>query len=77
LETFDAATSEDINEFLDIIKSVDKDFDVEEFMDKKKPYHYTPDLKSFIDSHVTFTHYAITFKRHGEMDLDFLIENAY
>jgi hypothetical protein len=71
-ETFDAATDEDIEQFLAIVKTVDPEFDVNQYLDKKKPFHYTPALKLFIEEHVTFTHYCITFKRHNVMSVEFL-----
>ena len=74
-ETFTAATDEDIESFLTIIKTIDTEFDVKEFLDKKKPYHYSPALKEFLDCHVTFTHYAITFKRQEDMNINFLSQN--
>lgn len=73
-ETFNAASEEDIQKFLAIVQSVDPEFDVGEFQDKKKPYNYSPTIKSYIDEHVTTTHYAITFKRHKEMSAEFLSE---
>ena len=71
-EIFDAATDEDIEQFLAIVKTVDPEFDIALYLDKKKPFHYTPDLKLFIDEHDTFTHYCITFKRHKLMSVEFL-----
>ena len=73
-ETFQAATDEEVKEFLAIIRTVDDEFDVDEFLDKKRPYQYTPALKMFIEEHVTSTHYAITFQRHRNMSLEFLKE---
>ena len=73
-ETFDAATEEDIHNFLAIIQTVDPEFDVHEFLDKKKPFNYSPTLKNYLDEHVTSTHYAITFKRHEQMSVQFLNE---
>ena len=43
-ETFDAATDEDIEEFLAVIRTVDPEFDTKLYLDKKKPFHYTPAL---------------------------------
>ena len=71
-DTFDAATEDEIYNFLAIIQTVDPEFDVHEFLDKKKPYNYSPAMKAFIDEHVTSTHYAITFQRHKDMSIEFL-----
>ena len=71
-DTFDAAMDEDIEQFFAIIKTVDPEFDIMLYLDKKKPFHYTPALKLFLDEHVTFTHYSITFKRHNLMSAEFL-----
>ena len=73
-ETFQAASDTAVREFLEIIKTVDVEFDVDVFLNKKKPYQFTPALKLFIDEHVTSTHYAITFKRHSDLSLEFLNE---
>ena len=73
-ETFQAASEEDITKFLAIVQTVDPEFDVSEFQDKKKPYNYSPTIKAYIDEHVTTTHYAITFKRHTLMSTEFLSE---
>ena len=73
-ETFCAATDEEIEECLAIVKTVDEEFDVKLFLDKKKTYNYSPKLKAFLDDHVTFTHYAITFKRYPVMSVQYLSE---
>ena len=53
---------------------MDEEFDVKLFLDKKKTYNYSPKLKAFLDDHVTFTHYAITFKRYPVMSVQYLSE---
>ena len=73
-ETFEAASDEEIKQFLAVIETVDHEFDVDKYLDKKKPFHYTPTLKAFIDEHVIFTHYAITFQRYKKMSIEYLQE---
>ena len=41
-EIFKPAKDDEIKDFLAIVKNVDPKFDVDKFLDKKKPYHYSP-----------------------------------
>ena len=74
-ETFNPASDEEIKEFLSVVKEVDAEFDVDRFMDKKKPYHYSPLIKNFLEKNVKLTHYSLTFMRHSTMSKEFLDEN--
>ena len=71
-EVFEAASEEEIKVFLEIIKQIDDTFDVEEYLDKTKTFHYSKKIKEFIDKNLIFTHYSITFKRFDDMSLEFL-----
>ena len=74
-EVFKPASDQEIREFLSVLTEVDPDFDVDRFLDKKKPYHYSPDMKAYLEEHVTFTHYSLTFMRHSSLSKEFLLEN--
>ena len=74
-EVFTAATDEQVKEFLSVIVSIDPDFDVERYLDKKKPYHYSPAIRDYIDKHITMTHYSLTFMKQSPLTREFLIES--
>ena len=73
-EVFKAASDEEIKEFLGILVNIDPEFNLERFLDKKKPYHFSPLIKDYIEEHVTITHYSLTFKRDEVMTVDVLNE---
>ena len=47
-DTFEAATDEEVRQFLAIIETVDPEFDVDSFLDKKKPFHYTSEWSDML-----------------------------
>ena len=47
-DTFEAATDEEVWQFLAIIETVDPEFDVDSFLDKKKPFHYTSEWSDML-----------------------------
>ena len=73
-ETFKPATDEDIKAFLSVVQNIDEDFDVERYLNKKKPYHLSPILKSFIEEHMTPTYYSLSFMRHKTLSVEVLRE---
>ena len=73
-EVFKAASDEEIKEFLGILVNIDPEFNVDRFLDKKKPYHFSPLIKDYIEEHVTVTHYSLTFMRDQVMTKDILNE---
>ena len=62
-ETFHPASALELEEFFEILKEVDDKFEVDEFLDKSKTYHYSPGIKSYIDKHLVFTYYSVSFMR--------------
>lgn len=73
-EIFKPASDHEIKEFLSVLVEVDPDFDVDRFLDKKKPYHYSLVMKAYLEDHVTFTHYSLTFMRDSPLSKEFLLE---
>ena len=45
-------------------------FDVDDYLDKKKTYHYSPAIKSFIEGHVVSTYYSISILREKDLSAD-------
>ena len=74
-ETFRPASDEEIKDFLNVIQVIDPEFDVDRFLDKKKPYHFSPLLKAYLEKHLVSTHYSLTFMRQDSMSKEFLNEN--
>lgn len=74
-EVFKPATDQDIKDFLNILLEIDEEFDVERFLDKKKPYHFSLKIKAYLDQHLTSTHYSLTFMKYASMSKVFLSEN--
>ena len=72
---FKPATDQDIKDFLNILLEIDEEFDVERFLDKKKPYHFSLKIKAYLDQHLTSTHYSLTFMKYASMSKVFLSEN--
>ena len=71
-EVFKPATEEEVKDFLSIIVEVDAEFDIINYLDKTKTYHFSSKIKEFMDKHLVFTHYSVTFKRYQKMPLAFL-----
>ena len=74
-ETFKPATEIEIKEFLNVLVEIDEEFDVERFLDKKKPFHFSPKMKDYLESHLTVTHYTLTFKKYPTMSQEFLMDS--
>ena len=74
-ETFMPASEDEIKQFLNILLEIDDEFDVERFLDKKKPFHFSPKLKAYIDEHLSTTYYSLTFMKHANMTKEFLLQN--
>ena len=74
-ETFKPATEIEIKEFLNVLVEIDEEFDVERFLDKKKPFHFSPKMKDYLESHPTVTHYSLTFKKYPTMSQEFLMDS--
>ena len=51
---------------------IDREFEVDDYMDKSKTYHYSPAIKAYLDKHAVFTYYSINFKRNENISVDFL-----
>ena len=73
-ETFKTANDVEIKQFLAVVQSIDPEFDVEKFTDKKKPYHYSPEIRSYLDKHLTATYYSLTFMRNSSLTKEHLQE---
>ena len=74
-ETFKPATEQDIRDFLSVVLTIDPGFDVERYLDKKKPFHMSPLMKAYIEDHMTSTYYSLTFMKHPTMTEVFLRES--
>ena len=74
-ETFKPATDQDIRDFLSVVLTIDPGFDVERYLDKKKPFHMSPLVKAYIEDHMTSTYYSLTFMKHPTMTEVFLRES--
>jgi thymidylate kinase len=74
-ETFKPATEQDIRDFLSVVLTIDPGFDVERYLDKKKPFHMSPLVKAYIEDHMTSTYYSLTFMKHPTMTEVFLRES--
>ena len=71
-ETFQPASDKDIKEFLAVLVEVDPDFDVDDYLDKSKTYHYSPAIKTYLERHAGFTYYSISFRRNVDLSPDYL-----
>ena len=57
---------------MDILKTVDPDFNTDEYLDTKKKFHMTGLLRDYYDEVSTDCYYCITLMRHRNMSADFL-----
>ena len=71
-EVFTSATKAEIESFMDILKTVDPDFNTDEYLDTKKKFHMTGLLRDYYDEVSTDCYYCITLMRHRNMSADFL-----
>ena len=75
-EVFEASSREEVREFMNVLKTVDGAFDVDDFLDTKKKFHLTGPLLLYYEEVATETYYCITMTRHRNMSADFL-NNLY
>ena len=73
-ETFDPASLIAMKEFFEILKQIDEEFDVDDYFDKSRTYHYSPAIKAYLETHAVFTYYSISFKRHDDLTVKSLEE---
>ena len=75
-DVFSSSDRKDIEQFMNIIKTVDATFDVENYLDTKKKFHLTGDLLEYYEEVATTSYYCITMTRHRNMTAEFL-NNLY
>ena len=63
-EVFEPASDDDIKEFFSVMVGIDPEFEVDDYLDKSKTYHYSPAIKAYLDKHAVFTYYSINLKRN-------------
>ena len=73
-QVFDPATEGEVREFFTIVTSIDENFDVDEFMDKSKTYHYSPGVKAYLEDHMISTYYSISLKRDKDLGHEALMQ---
>ena len=71
-ETFEPDSEQHIKQCLALLLEIDTDFDVDDYLDKSKTYHYSPTIKAYLEKHAVFTYYSISFKRNEDLSPDFL-----
>ena len=71
-EVFDAADRDEIIDFMNVLKSIDANFDVDVYLDTKKKFNLTGPLLEYYNSVSTTTYYCVTMMRHRNMSGDFL-----
>ena len=71
-EVFDPSDKKQIEQFMDVLKSVDADFEVSDYLDTKKKFHITGSLLKYYEEVSTTTYYCVTMTRHRNMSAEFL-----
>ena len=72
IEVFEPATSDEILEFLNVLKSIDANFDAADYLDTKKKFNLSGPLLEYYNDVSTTTYYCVTMVRHKNMSKEFL-----
>ena len=71
-EVYEPSARVEIEEFMNILKTVDPTFDVSAYLDTKKTFHLTGLLLKYYNEVATDCYYCITLVKHRNMSADFL-----
>ena len=69
---FEPATSDEVLEFMNVLKTIDVNFDVTDYLDTKKKFHLSGPLLEYYNDVSTTTYYCVTMMRHKNMSKEFL-----
>ena len=72
IEVFEPATSDEILEFMNVLKTIDVNFDAADYLDTKKKFNLSGPLLEYYNDVSTTTYYCVTMMRHKNMSKDFL-----
>ena len=71
-EVFESADQAEIEDFMNILKTVDPSFNVSDYLDTKKKFHLTGLLLEYFKDVATESYYCITMTKHRNMTSEFL-----
>ena len=72
-DVFSSADKKEIEQFMNVLKTIDATFDVTNYLDTKKKFHLSGALLEFYEEISTTTYYCVTtMVRHRNMSAEFL-----
>ena len=71
-DVFNSADKKEIEQFMNILKTVDANFDVENYLNTKKKFNLTGALLEYYEEITTTSYYCLTMTRHRNMSAEFL-----
>ena len=72
IEVFEPATSDEITDFINVLKDIDGNFDAADYFDTKKKFNMSGPLLDYYNEVTTTTYYCVTMVRHRNMTAEFL-----
>ena len=76
IEVFEPATSDEIKDFMNVLKTIDETFDAADYFNTKKKFNMAGPLLKYYSEVTTTTYYCVTMVRHRNMTGEFL-NNVY
>ena len=71
-DVFSSADKKEIEQFMNVLKTIDATFDVTNYLDTKKKFHLSGALLEFYEEISTTSYYCVTMVRHRNMSAEFL-----
>ena len=72
IEVFEPATSDEITDFMNVLKTIDETFDAADYFNTKKKFNMSGPLLKYYNEVTTTTYYCVTMVRHRNMTGEFL-----